>query len=501
MSSWVLAEGLTSEVTCPICLNLYQDPVRLECEHNFCRACIADAWGELESGFSCPQCQETFPQLRLKSNRLLANIVERVRQLRLDAAPIPSADSGPALCPLHEEKLKLYCQDDQQAICVVCGVSKEHKGHRIVPIHETMQYCQEKLTESSGELEKRVEAISRIEASQEKAVLELKDKTETIKNRIASEFDALHNFLQEEQDVVLGRLREEEHKLLQEMQENLKKLHAEKSTLETMLASIQQRLHEEDPVCLLQGLLFSSTVILLLDDTVKWYHFPSVFTWNFVQVLFREITQLVKADVKDLSERLKQDIASCEVVPARRLNIGSFQGPLQYAVWKKMRNRISPVPAPLTLDPRSANPYLVLSEDLTAAKYSYTSQQLPDNLERFDFCACVLASEGFESGKHYWEVDVGRQPDWDVGVAAESIDREGWVILTPENGFWTFGHVERSRIGVYLDHEEGQVSFYDAEDMAHLHTFVDTFSEKLFPFFYPSADTNTNPLKICHQVI
>eukprot|EP00061_Rhincodon_typus_P014245 g41157.t1 len=213
MSSWVLAEGLTSEVTCPICLNLYQDPVRLECEHNFCRACIADAWGELESGFSCPQCQETFPQLRLKSNRLLANIVERVRQLRLDAAPIPSADSGPALCPLHEEKLKLYCQDDQQAICVVCGVSKEHKGHRIVPIHETMQYCQvrnsdrvnphcltaqdlngsgagefkavprldsiqgpqgEKLTESSGELEKRVEAISRIEASQEKAVLELK---------------------------------------------------------------------------------------------------------------------------------------------------------------------------------------------------------------------------------------------------------------------------------------------------------------------------------------
>ncbi|XP_048375733.2 zinc-binding protein A33-like [Stegostoma tigrinum] len=459
MSSWVLAEGLTSEVTCPICLNLYQDPVRLECEHNFCRACIADAWGELESGFSCPQCQETFPQLRLKSNRLLANIVERVRQLRLDAAPNPSADSGPALCPLHEEKLKLYCQDDQQAICVVCGVSKEHKGHRIVPILETMQYCQEKLTESSGELEKRVEAISRIEASQEKAVLELKqDKMEAIKKRIASEFEAMHTFLQEEKAAVLGRLREEEHKLLQEMQENLKKLHAEKSSLETMLASIQQRLREEDPVCLLQ-------------------------------------------DVKDLSERLKQGVASCEVVPARRLNIGSFQGPLQYAVWKKMRNRISPVPAPLTLDPRSANPYLVLSEDLTAAKYSYASQQLPDNLERFDFCACVLASEGFESGKHYWEVDVGRQPDWDVGVAAESIDREGWVILTPENGFWTFGHVERSRIGVYLDHEEGQVSFYDAEDMAHLHTFVDTFSEKLFPFFYPSADTNTDPLKICHQVI
>ncbi|XP_067865784.1 zinc-binding protein A33-like [Heterodontus francisci] len=456
MSSWILAEGLTSEVTCPICLNLYQDPVRLECEHNFCRSCIGDFWGLLESGFSCPQCQETFPQLRLKSNRLLANIVERVRQLRLDA-PAPSGEPGLVLCSRHEEKLKLYCQDDQEAICVVCGVSKEHKDHRIVPIHETVQFCQEKLKESSVELEKRVEAICGIEASQEKKFLELKDRTDAIRSRINSEFDELRMFLQKEQEAVLGKLHEEEHKLLREMEENLKKLHDEKSTLETAIVNIQERLNEEDPVSLLQ-------------------------------------------DVKDLTERLKQGIGNCEVVPASKLNVGAFQGPLQYAVWKKMRNLISPVPTPLTLDPSSANPYLVLSEDLTAVKYSYTSQQLPENLERFDFCACVLGSVGFASGRHYWEVDVGSQPDWDVGVAAESIDREGWVILTPENGFWTFGHVEHSKIGIYLDHEGGQVSFYNANDMTHLYTFADTFTEKLFPFFYPSADTNT-PLKICHQLI
>ncbi|XP_072331387.1 zinc-binding protein A33-like isoform X2 [Scyliorhinus torazame] len=457
MSSWILAEGLTSEVTCPICLNLYQDPVRLECEHNFCRACIGDFWGELESGFSCPQCQETFPQLRFKSNRLLANIVERVRQLRLDTSA-PSREPSLVLCTRHEEKLKLYCQDDQEAICVVCGVSKEHKDHRIVPIHETVQFCQEKLKESSVQLTKRVEAIKGIEASQEKKVQELKDRADAIKRHIISEFDVLRTFLQEEQDVVLGRLQEEEQKLLQEMEENFKKLHDEKSTLESVIVNIQQRMSEEDPVCLLQ-------------------------------------------DIKDLSERLKQGIANCEVVPASRLNVGSFQGPLQYAAWKKMRKLISPVPAPLTLDPSSANPYLVLSEDLTAAKYSYTSQQFPDNLERFDFCACVLGSVGFASGRHYWEVDVGGRTDWDVGVAAETIDREGWVILTPENGFWTFGHVEHLRIGVYLDHDGGQVSFYNAEDMSHLHTFMDTFTEKLFPFFYPSADTNTKPLKICHQII
>ncbi|XP_051899670.1 E3 ubiquitin-protein ligase TRIM69-like [Pristis pectinata] len=568
MSGWMLAEGLTSEVTCPVCRNLFRDPVRLECEHNFCRPCIGGLWGELETGFSCPECRETFPQLRLKSNRLLANIVERVRQLRLDVGGPGERGPGPGLCPRHDEKLKLYCQDDREALCVVCGVSKEHKDHRIVPLHEALQFCQEKLKESSVELAKQVETLSGIEASQEKKILELKsrpphikaslaetgcqqvpgvhltpkegplsllpdfhvsvplgsgrftmdqravkqvadqawkrhsqissvpslagvpwEKTAALGKRIVSELDLLRQFLQREQDGLLDQLREEEGRVLRQMEDTLRRARDERTALESEMADVQQRLCEEEPARLLQ-------------------------------------------DVKELTERVRQSMLDWEVVPESRLNIGPFQGPLQYAVWKRMRDIISPgygekrmrgdlmetykimkgrdkitagrlfplvVPAPLTLDPGSANPYLILSEDLTAAKYSYTSQQLPENLERFNFCACVLASEGFSSGQHYWEVEVGNQPDWDVGVAAESIDREGWVILTPENGFWTFGHVEHPRIGVYLDHEAGQVSFYRADNMGHLHTFIDTFTERLFPFFYPSADSNAQPLKLCHQ--
>ncbi|XP_059827186.1 zinc-binding protein A33-like [Hypanus sabinus] len=559
MSGRMLAEGLTSEVTCPVCQDLFRDPVRLECEHNFCRSCIGGLWGELESGFRCPECRETFPQLRLKSNRLLANIVERVRQLRLDTGG--TGAPGCSLCPWHDERLKLYCQDDQEALCVVCGVSKEHKDHHIVPLHEAQQLCQEKLKESSNELAKHVEVLSGIESSQEEKIVELKEKTAALRERMVSELDLLRQFLQQEQDRLLDLLREEESRLLGEMQDMLRRVRHQRTALESEMANIQQRLSEKEPATLLQ-------------------------------------------DIKDLTERVKQGTSEWQVVSVTKMNIGPFQGPLQYAVWKRMRGIISPatnswrgghgagdltssfehfsqqltaaangergctqrpcpcvratsaaleltwniregmagsrgqqhrvsaqnvdcllidaawpaeflhhlvlialdfqhlriflMPAPLTLDPGSANPYLVLSEDLTAARYSYASQQLPENLERFNFCACVLASEGFASGRHYWEVEVGDQPDWDVGVAAESIDREGWVILTPENGFWTFGHVQHPRIGVYLDHEEGQVSFYRADDMTHLHTYVDSFSERLFPFFYPSADSNAKPLKICH---
>ncbi|XP_072892095.1 zinc-binding protein A33-like [Hemitrygon akajei] len=483
MSGRMLAEGLTSEVTCPVCQDLFRDPVRLECEHNFCRSCIGGLWGEMESGFRCPECRETFPQLRLKSNRLLANIVERVRQLRLDTGG--TGATGCSLCPWHDERLKLYCQDDQEALCVVCGVSKEHKDHHIVPLHEAQQLCQvrtpssrishlpipsnslspnpnsfllattEKLKESSTELAKHVEVLSGIESSQEEKIVELKEKTAALRERMVSELDLLRQFLQREQERLLDLLQEEESRLLGEMQDMLRRVRDQRTALESEMANIQQRLSEKEPATLLQ-------------------------------------------DVKELTERVKQGTSEWQVVSVTKMNIGPFQGPLQYAVWKRMRGIISPVPAPLTLDPGSANPYLVLSEDLTAARYSYASQQLPENLERFNFCACVLASEGFTSGRHYWEVEVGDQPDWDVGVAAESIDREGWVILTPENGFWTFGHVQHPRIGVYLDHEAGQVSFYRADDMTHLHTYVDSFSERLFPFFYPSADSNAKPLKICH---
>nr|XP_006001226.1 PREDICTED: zinc-binding protein A33-like [Latimeria chalumnae] len=452
MSSLILAESLTSEVTCPICHEFYKDPVRLECEHNFCRACISRYWSsEEEGGFTCPLCREIFPQLQLKTNRLLASIVERVRRLRVGS---PADAGATGLCERHEEKLKLFCEDDQQAICVVCGVSRDHKGHKMTPLHEAAQYFKEKLEEAKQQFDQQRASLKTLETQQQKKISDVKETAAALKAHIISEYEVLQRFLAEEQRALLAELRAEEEKLVAEMERNLEEIAKECSSLQRSVKDFGNWPSEDDSITLLM-------------------------------------------EMKKINERVSSGFKVCGVLSGD-LNVGKFRGPLQYAAWKRMRAVVTPAPTPLTFDPESANPYLALSDDLRSARYSYAPQELPENPERFDFCACVLAAEGFSTGRHYWEVDVGDRPDWDLGITAASADRDSWVILTPENGYWTFGHVSHRQVGILLDYEAGQLSFYSADTLAHLHTFAATFSEKVYPFFYPSADSNAQPLRLLH---
>ncbi|MEQ2256827.1 hypothetical protein ILYODFUR_028071, partial [Ilyodon furcidens] len=130
----------------------------------------------------------------------------------------------------------------------------------------------------------------------------------------------------------------------------------------------------------------------------------------------------------------------------------------------------------------------------------------------------VFGSEGFSSGKHSWEVEVGDHPAWNVGLAKESVDRKGERCATPKDGMWCLRYIRGKytnysrtltvkkslqRIRVQLDYDLGKVSFYDSEDMTHIYTHKDTFTEKLFPFFGVSsaADAKTSDLKICQTEI
>ncbi|MBN3300205.1 ERMAP protein, partial [Amia calva] len=183
-------------------------------------------------------------------------------------------------------------------------------------------------------------------------------------------------------------------------------------------------------------------------------------------------------------------------------------------VWKWLRY----VAVDVTLDPNTVNPFLILSEDGKQVRHGDERQVLRNNPKRFDYVICVLGKESFSSGRHYWEVEVGEKTAWTLGVARESINRKGKITVSPGLGFWTLTlrngnelmaatsppvllplSLKPRKVGVFVDYEEEQVSFYNVEARSHIYTFTDTFTEKLYPFFGPAlteGGKNAAPLII-----
>ncbi|XP_055768855.1 zinc-binding protein A33-like [Salvelinus fontinalis] len=181
--------------------------------------------------------------------------------------------------------------------------------------------------------------------------------------------------------------------------------------------------------------------------------------------------------------------------------------------------RIQQYAVDVTLDPDTASPWLILSKNGKEVRTGEKKQKLPDNPKRFDSAVNVLGKKGFSSGRFYYEVTVTGKTEWNLGVARESINRKGTVALSPDNGRWavilrdgskytacaaTRVHLcmreKPQKVGVFVDYEEGQVSFYDVEARSHIYSFTGyIFTEKLYPYFSPllnDGGKNSTPLII-----
>uniref|UniRef100_A0A3Q2PKT8 Uncharacterized protein n=1 Tax=Fundulus heteroclitus TaxID=8078 RepID=A0A3Q2PKT8_FUNHE len=181
---------------------------------------------------------------------------------------------------------------------------------------------------------------------------------------------------------------------------------------------------------------------------------------------------------------------------------------LKYSVWEKILDNVD---YSVTLDPSTAHPCLVLSEDLTSLHYSKQPSSCPDNPERFHVSAEAVGSTSLGSGNHRWVVETGSNQDWLLGVASLSTPRNAEVAARPENGFWTLcfrdGELRAmsspptpltvaskpGQVRVQLDYNKGTVSFFDHADNSLLYEFTQTFKEPLLPYFYTQS---SHPLRI-----
>ncbi|NWW91595.1 TRI39 ligase, partial [Rhynochetos jubatus] len=469
-------ERLQEEAVCPICLEYMNEPVSVDCGHNFCRGCIAkhcqDKGLWADAPFSCPQCRASCHRSGFRPNKQLANIVESIRQLGLRGGPgtEPGTEPGTPLCAQHDERLKLFCEEDEEAICVVCRESLHHRPHTVYPIEEVTQVYKVKLQKSLEHFLKKVEDVKKCESVERMKTQECKETVKKKRERIVSEFGKLHRLLADEEKLLLQKLEEEEKRILLRINENLARLVEQMCLLEELIVDIKEKTQQPADVLLKVRLCHQC-------EGVK-FQSP-----------------------KSVSVTLQENYS----IPECCLG---------------MRDMLKMFKVDVTLDPETAHPDLILSEDRKSVRRGSKKLLLAffDSSKRFGTSPVVLGSQVFFSGRWYWEVQVGDKPEWGLGLCQEAASRKGNVLFSPHNGYWLLrlkngGNYEAltspvspltlsvrpRRIGIFLDYEAGEISFYNMSDRSHVYTFTDKFSGNLRPVFFLGAylgGRNVEPLVI-----
>ncbi|XP_062391327.1 E3 ubiquitin-protein ligase TRIM35-like isoform X2 [Sardina pilchardus] len=332
-----MASNLEKELCCPVCCDIFKDPVFLTCAHSVCKACLERFW-ESKGSRECPYCRRKCSKQGYPPNMALRNLCEIFLQERSQRA---SAGSE-VLCSLHGEKLKLFCLEDKQPVCVVCQDSKKHTNHKFQPVDEATSDFKDQLRNKLEPLQKKLKVFEEAKLSCDETTEHIKIQAQCTEKQIKEEFERLHQFLQDEEAARIAALKEEEERKSQMMKEKIEKMNREISSLSDTIRAIEEQMGADD-ITFLQN--YESTV-----------------------------------------ERAQCTLQDPERVSGPLINVEKHLDNLKFRVWEKMKTPI--LRTPVTLDPNTAHPYLVISEDMTSVKY------LPHNPNR-----CIPV-EGRETHSH-----------------------------------------------------------------------------------------------------
>ncbi|XP_074487464.1 E3 ubiquitin-protein ligase TRIM39-like isoform X1 [Sebastes fasciatus] len=536
------ASNLQSEdqFLCSICLDVFIDPVSIPCGHNFCKNCITEHWNTNDR-CQCPMCKEAFtirPDLRI--NTFISEMVVQFRQSAQQKTTSSSSEqqvSKPGevpcdvctgtklkalksclvclasycethlephltasrlkrhqlidpvenledrMCTKHDKPLELFCKTDQTCVCMLCHVV-DHKMHDVVPLKEEYEGKKAELGKTEAEIQQMIqkrrlkiqEIKHSVDLSEEDADREIAEGVQV--------FTALKESVERGQANLINTIKEKQKTTEKQAEASIKELEQEISELTKRKTEVEQLKRSEDQLHLLQSVQSLKAA-------------PPTKDWTEVSVR-PSYEGTVRRAVAQLEETLSKEMKKLLEDELKRVQ--------QYAV-------------DVTLDPDTAHPDLILSDDGKQVNDSDMRKNLPDNPKRFSNYVNVLAKQSFSSGIFYFEVQVKGKTKWTLGVARESINRKGIIPLNPQDGYWTIcltnGNEYKAatgppvslslksqpqKMGVFVDYEEGLISFYDVDAAALIYSFTGCcFTEKLLPFFCPGVNDggkNSAPLII-----
>ncbi|XP_045567135.1 tripartite motif-containing protein 16 [Salmo salar] len=539
---------------CSVCQYLLKEPVTIHCGHSYCRSCIEDCWDQdvLKGVYSCPQCRETFtPRPTLRKNNMLAEMVEKLKKTGLQAAPPPAlCYAGPGdvvcdvcpgtrkqkalmsclaclasycethlqphyefpalkkhklvkataqlqekICSHHDKLLEVYCCTDQQCICYQC-VMDEHKGHDTVSAAAERTEKQRQLGMSQQKVQQRFQEREKELKNLQKAVKSFKRSAQSAVEDSDQIFTELIRSIERRSSEVKELIRAQEKAQVSQAEGLLEQLKQEIAELRKRSTELEQLSHTEDHIHFLQRYQSLSSISVSSD-------LPSIVVCPLQY--FGDVSKTVS----ELREKLEDFLKGEWTKISTTVNIVEVVLPPE----PKTREQLLQYSCQLTLDPNTAYKRLSLSEGNRKVTCTRQVQPYPHHPDRFTNWYQVLCREGL-SGRCYWEVewsgnvytavsykDISRaRSDGGFGL-----NNKSWSLECCRGGYW-FRHnnvetkvsgPQSSRVGVYLDHKAGTLSFYSVSDtMTLLHIVQTTFTQPLYPGFSLSVEDIAELVKL-----
>ncbi|XP_051847859.1 E3 ubiquitin-protein ligase TRIM50 [Antechinus flavipes] len=444
---------LANRLRCPVCLEVFKEPLMLPCGHSYCQECLNALARHLGSKLFCPVCRRVAPDVSSSPpNVSLAQVIE--------ALHLPG-ERELSLCPHHRNPLSLFCERDGELICGLCGLLGSHQQHQVTPVSTVYSRMKEELSGLFSDLkqqrEKLEEQITRLGNNRTR----ITNESDVFRWVVRREFQDLHRLLDEEKARCLKGVECHTRGLVASMDIQLEQARGARERLNRAQRLLEQ-LSEESPL-------------------------------DFIQ----------KYRATASSPELRQTLLLEGTFHAVSFKPGFHPADLKMAVWKRLFRQVLPAMEALKLDPATAHPLLQLSKGNTVVQCSPLSQRCVGHPDGFDYNTCVLTSRGFSCGRHYWEVVVGSKSHWRLGLIKGTASRRGKLTKSPEHGVWLLGFKEGrgyeafqcprvllpvagrpQRIGAYLHYEQGELTFFDAdrpEGLRPLYTFQADFQGKLYP--------------------